>query len=327
MNRAWANSLSDFWHSANLPMWLAIVAAGIFVVALVVMVFRAERSFAKGGLIVIVLLALGIAVIVMMTRGPSSTSQSSASVASATAPDRRPAVQTISPQAPIMASLPALSCLDGIAGESVENACEKAVFASAESTAAAVSYAAVQITRLASFGAVVNADKMKTPELTALRRTIERDRYGLIAQVLLMREGCTSTACPFFQSLTSAERVTSNMNERLYDGFVGNYAQLWNTSVAGPQTGAPPMAALAPGALQGKPLSGDFPNASSIPPVNIMTPEPSAQGAQSAPRAPDGDASSARAPSEPASAKKKNAQKSRAQAPVSLAPAQAGDNN
>jgi hypothetical protein len=73
-------------------------------------------------------------------------------------------------------------------------------------------------------------------------------------------------------------------------------------------------------------MSGDFPSASSIPPVNIMTPEPAAQGAQSAPRQPDSNAASARAAA-PAAPKKSGAQKSRAQAPTSLAPAQADDNN
>ena len=46
------------------------------------------------------------------------------------------------------ASLPALSCIDDLAGETVLAACEKALFGSAESAAAAVSYAASRITRL-----------------------------------------------------------------------------------------------------------------------------------------------------------------------------------
>ena len=44
----------------------------------------------------------------------------------------------------------ALACLDTIAGETVENACEKALFASPEATAAAVSYVAAQLSLLAA---------------------------------------------------------------------------------------------------------------------------------------------------------------------------------
>ena len=44
----------------------------------------------------------------------------------------------------------ALGCLDAIAGETVEAACEKALFASPEATAAAVSYVAAQLSLLAA---------------------------------------------------------------------------------------------------------------------------------------------------------------------------------
>ena len=43
----------------------------------------------------------------------------------------------------------ALACLDGAAGEAVENACEKTVFAGPQSTAAAVAYMAARLTLLA----------------------------------------------------------------------------------------------------------------------------------------------------------------------------------
>ena len=81
----------------------------------------------------------------------------------------------------VNASLPALSCVDDLAGESVETACEGALFASPDSVAAAVSYAASQVSSLTAFGDVSAANKVMTPELQALRRAVERDRYGLVA--------------------------------------------------------------------------------------------------------------------------------------------------
>lgn len=328
MNRAWAASLSNLWHSTNWPIWLVIAAAAVVVVVLIVIAIRSEGSFPKGAVIFVAIVGIGIAAFAFMTRGPSSASvQSATSAASAPAiPDRRPvanvAAVSLPPQPP--ASLPALSCLDGFAGESVESACEKALFASADSTAAAVSYAAAQINRLASFGAAAAADKIMTPDLGALRRAIERDRYGLIAQVLTSRDGCTSTACPFFASLTKTTQIAGNMNERLYDGLVGRYSPFWNAPAV---QAAAPAAPPPPGPVPGRPVSGDFPSASSIPPVNIMTPEPSAQGTQSTPRQADSSAPPSRATAPPTAPKKSSAQKSRAQAPTSLAPAQADDNN
>lgn len=251
MNRAWASSIENFWQSANLPMWLTIAAAGFFAIVLLVTLFRAERSVANGALTVITLLAIGIAVTAMMRAAESS----------GVSGDIKSAVQS-------NASLPALACLDGLAGESVEAACEKALFASADSVAAGVSYTAAQISRLAAFGNAAAANKVMTPELNALRRTIERDRYGLVAQVLKTREGCTLTAaCPFFQSLTNSGQISSNMSENLYDSFVGRYASSWNAppaiSVAG--SGVAPIAALGTVPPPGKPVSGDFPSAASIP--------------------------------------------------------------
>ncbi|MGL5168657.1 MAG: hypothetical protein ACRC9K_22490 [Afipia sp.] len=321
MNRAWATSIENLWHSQNLPMWLTIAAAGFFAVVLLVTLFRAERSVANGALTVITLLAIGIAVTSMMrASGVAGGGQSGDSKSSGQA----------------AASLPALACLDGLAGESVETACEKALFASADSVAAGVSYTAAQITRLAAFGNAAAANRVMTPELSALRRTIERDRYGLVAHVLATREGCSLSApCPFFQSLTNSAQISSNMSENLYDGFVGRYAPSWNAPPA--SAGAPaPVAALGTVPPPGRPVSGDFPSAASIPPINIMTPETAPQGAQAAQRPAEPGASppARSAPAAvinpqpaPTAAKKPAPQKSRAQAPVQLAPPAASDDN
>ena len=75
----------------------------------------------------------------------------------------------------------------------------KALFGSAESAAAALSYAASQITRLTAFGDVAAANKNLTPELQTLRRAVERDRYGLMAYVLLARDHCTPSHCAAFR--------------------------------------------------------------------------------------------------------------------------------
>ncbi|MDO8978033.1 MAG: hypothetical protein Q7V17_02230 [Afipia sp.] len=327
MDRAWASSIENFWQSANLPMWLTIAAAGFFAIVLFVTLFRAERSVANGALTVITLLAIGIAVTTMMRAAGSSGGSG----------DIKSAGQS-------NASLPALACLDGLAGESVEAACEKVLFASADSVAAGVSYTAAQVTRLAAFGNAGAANKAMTPELNALRRTIERDRYGLVAQVLKAREGCTLTAsCPFFQSLTNSGQISSNMSENLYDGFVTRYAASWNAPPAlAAGSAIAPITALGTVPPPGKPVSGDFPSAASIPPINIMTPEPAAQGSQaerrpsepgasppprSAPAAVINPQPAPTAAKKPAPQPQSQSQKSRAQAPVQLAPPAATDDN
>lgn len=327
MNRAWTASLSDIWHSPNFPMWLTIIAAVLFAVILLVTLFRAEKSAANGALTVITLLAVAIAVAAMVRAEFGRA-----------APDGLPVQAT--------ALLPALSCLDELAGEAVETACEKAVFASADSTAAAVSHAARQITTLSGFGTVAAADRLMTPDLQALRRAIERDRFGLIAHVLMTRDACTLSECAFFRSLTNTAQISINMSEKLYDSLVGRYAPSWGMPEAShvvPPTaalspvplpvqpgGAPAAAAAAVGTTvpTGKPVSGDFPSAASIPPINIMTAEPPAppKAAQENTASTPQRATPPAHPA-PAAAKKPPAQKSRPQAPVPLAPPPPAEDN
>ena len=90
----------------------------------------------------------------------------------------------------------ALSCLDELAGETVEAACERAVFASPEGVAAAVSYVTAQLALLADGTALCpSSDANYAGELASLRTALELDRFGIVAHVLVEREGCTVDRC------------------------------------------------------------------------------------------------------------------------------------
>ena len=315
MNWAWATSLDHFWRSPAFPMWLTLAAAGFFGIIVLITLLRAEKSVANGALTVITLLAIGIA---------------SAATLRGFGPDGRGTSGETGSPTPVIAALPALSCIDDLAGEAVLTACEKSLFGSAENAAAAIAYAASQISRLTASGDVAAANKRLTPELAMLRRAVERDRYGLMAYVLLARDHCTPSDCAAFRALTDRRQIVANMDERTYDGLISRYAPSWNAPAA-----AAPVAALAPTMPTGKPTNADFPSAASTPPVNIMTPEPGSAPTPSA-RAPAAmanaplpsprPASSTAGPTTaaaPAAAKKQPAAKSTRAAPVQLAPAAA----
>src|SRR3981081_1841166 len=265
MNWAWTTSLDQLWRSSTFPMWLTLAAAGFFGIILLITLVRAEKSVANGALTVITLLAIGIAAAATMRgfgpgdRGASGETRSSAQQTSAV--------------------LPALSCIDDLAGETVLAACEKALFGSAESVAAGVSYDGSQITRLTAFGDAAVANKNLTYELLTLRRAIERDRYGLMAQVLMARDQCTPAQCAAFRALTDSHQIVVNMAERSYDALISRYAPSWNAPAAAP------VAALLSSVPTGKPTNAEFPTAASTPAVNIMTPEPGPATAPSPPRA------------------------------------------
>jgi hypothetical protein len=275
MNWAWATSLDFLWRSPSFPMWLTLAAAGFFAVIALVTLVRAEKSTANGALTVITLLAIGIAVAATIRgfgplgRGTSGDNQS---------------------PPPVTAALPALSCIDDIAGETVLTACEKALFGSPEAAAAALSYAAAMITRVTASGGVAAANANMTAGLQMERRAVERDRYGLMAYVLAVRDHCTPSACFAFRSLTDSTQIAANMDQRVYDGLIVRYAPSWNAPAAAPAPA--PVAIMSPGTT-GKPTNADFPSAASTPPVSIMTPEP---GAAPTPSPPHPAAPTANAP-------------------------------
>jgi hypothetical protein len=272
MSWAWAASLDQLWRSPAFPMWLTLAATGFFGIIVLITLWRAEKSVANGALTVVTLLAIGIAgAATIRGFGPGGAGASA----------EAPSLQTTN------AALPALSCIDDLAGDAVLTACEKALFGSAESAAAAVSYAASRITRLTALGDVATANRSMTPDRQTLRRSVEHDRYGLMAQVLQARDHCTPSDCAVFRALTDSHQIAANMEERVYDGLISRYAPLWNTPAA-----AGLVAALPPSMPTGKPTNADFPSAASTPPVSIMTPEPGT-GTAPAPRAP---ASAANAP-------------------------------
>jgi hypothetical protein len=176
----------------------------------------------------------------------------------------------------------ALACLDAIAGDAVADACEKAVFATPEATAAAVAYVAEQLALLAS-GSEQARRAGASPDggarMAQLRRAIEADRFGFAAHVLSVRDGCTPDRCGAFALLQDTGRLSANLAERPFDAYIKLYAAGWPAAGDRPVASNQPPAATAPAAAPKASSNLYFPSASSIPPVNIMTAEPAARSA------------------------------------------------
>jgi hypothetical protein len=294
MQWAWATSLDELWRSPSFPMWATLIAAAFFAFLVLIVLLRADKTMANGALAVIALLAIGIA---------------STTTVRGFGPPSRAADTAVEPRggaAQHVALAPALACLDGLAGESVEAACEKAVFGSADTTAAAVSYAAGQVSRVV---AASNARTL-TPEQQILKRAVERDRYGLVAQVVMIRDRCVVTDCPLFRALSDTNQIKANMNERLYDTLVVRYSSAWTNAAAAVPSPAAGLLSGAPASGNtptGRPSTVDYATSSAIPPVSIMTADPPAPAAAAAAKSTGGQQGSA-APSPAAAAKSSSGQ-------------------
>jgi len=257
MTWAWATSLDHIWDSPSFPMWLTVGAGAFFALILLITLLRADRSVANGALTVITLLAIGVAVASNL-RGHDSV------VRAASGETRSAPVATF--------NVPALACIEDLSGDAVGQACEKVVFGSAESTAAAVNYAASMLSRLTALGDAAVAQKTMGPDMQAMRRAIEHDRYGLVAQVLLARDRCQPTACPAYRSLTDNHQIITNMDEHTFDNLVARYAPSWNAPPVAAVSS--PMAMLPASLPTGRPTNAEFPSAANTPAVSIMSPEP-----------------------------------------------------
>jgi hypothetical protein len=186
-----------------------------------------------------------------------------------------------------------LACLDAGAGDTVETACEKAVFADARSVAAAVAYTAARLALVKdAYDLAQRGDGRALASFTGARRAIELDRYGLVAQVLTQREGCTIQQCPAFAALTDSGMIKANIKGHVFDQYVSRHAVDWDKAPQAhpepaPQAAQPPGApapeasvlpvpAPTPATGVHRPVDSrwDFPSAASIPPVSIMNAEP-----------------------------------------------------
>lgn len=188
-----------------------------------------------------------------------------------------------------MAPGSALGCLDNLAGETVDAACEKALFASPSSVAEASAYSAARLTLLADFASYSKrggggVDTAATP----LRRALETDRFGFVAHVLAIRDACTVESCKPLELFRDAARVRMNLSGQTLDRYVDHYVTAWGlpgSNVADAGAAMPVgSAATGPGGPPKKAVDIDFPSSASIPPVSIMNPEPKTPPAANASR-------------------------------------------
>jgi hypothetical protein len=266
-----------------MPVWATGALAALLVVCCVVALRRAGRDHIAGGAVsvALILIGTGLAWLYIETAGRQEV------LAERRALQQRVgalAARAIAPGSP-------LGCLNGMAGEAVEAACERVLFATPEAMATAVSYVAAQWTLFADINAFVRRGHagLERP-LADLRRAIESDRYGLVAHVLATREGCSANLCPAVVLLRDPGRVNANLSQQTYDSYVGRYSAGWpahapaptaeGTTAATPgltSAPSPSTAAAAHPRLPGPDVF--FPSSDSIPPVNIMTAEPAMEPA------------------------------------------------
>ncbi len=272
MSMDWLPGLDLSSGTLTLPLWAVGVALALIVALVVVAVIRAGIGELGGFIFRIAIIA--IAVVFGWTYLNRAGERDRAD-------ERRALDQRASDLiGRALASGSPIACLEPATGDAVEAGCERAVFASPETLAAATAYMSARLALLSdAHDFATRRDTNYETSIAGLRRMVAADRFGLASQVLAARDGCTADNCDAFNLVYDDKRLRANLRDRTFDQLVGRYAVNWPARVPRP------VASTAPAAPTGTPNPNvQFPSSQSIPPVSIMNNEPPAP-ANSAPTA------------------------------------------
>jgi hypothetical protein len=245
-------------------LWVVGVVAALLVALIVIAVVRSGLN--ELGSLVFRAAVIVIAVFIGWTYVNRSAERDKA--------DERRALDQRAAELVGRASAPgsAIACLEATNTETVEGACERVVFASPETVAAATAYISARLNLLAdAHEYTARRDQGYESSIAGLRRTIAADRYGLASQVLATRDGCTADACDAFGLVYDDKKLRANLKDRLFDTTVARYSVNWPTRTR-------PLASTAPAGTSGPVTSPganvNFPSSAAIPPGSIINSEP-----------------------------------------------------
>jgi hypothetical protein len=261
MNLDWVPGLDLASGTFTVPLWVVGVVAALLVALIVIAVVRSGLN--DLGSLVFRAAVIVIAVVFGWTYLNRSAERDRA--------EERRALDQRSAELVSRATAPgsAIACLEATNTETVEGACERLVFAGPETVAAATAYIGARLTLLAeAHEYTARRDQGYESSIAGLRRTIGADRYGLVSQVLAMRDGCTADACDAFGLVYDDKKLRANLKDRVFDATVGRYSVSWPTRTR------PLASSTSSGPVTPPGPNVNFPSSASIPPVSIMNNEP-----------------------------------------------------
>jgi hypothetical protein len=221
-----------------------------------------------------------------------------------------------------------LACLDPHGGSVLIEGCEKTIYSSPEQVAASLAFVAARLDLLKEIDALPGAAEREYAALReSLVKAVAADSFGLVAQVLETRDGCLPSSCYAFDLVDDRQQLAANMSGRAYEARIARYAPGWGQRPTGPALASTPGM---PTSGSGNPVNINFPSASSIPPVSIMSNEPGMTGQTGVDAPAKPEARPAPAAATPPPPRRPPAQKAQAPrpapppaAPPTAAPAQA----
>ena len=184
-----------------LPLWAAAAIVAVAVVAIFLSMLRGGRVLVIGGVVGIAFLVLIVTIVWVGAER----------VADRERVEERHALVVRAQNLAAQAAMPGspLACLDAVAGEIVEAACERVLFGAPEGIAAATAYTAARVALLSDgIDYAVRSNASYEGALPGLRRALEADRFGFVAQVLASQYGCSAEHCDAFTLFRDTNRMS-----------------------------------------------------------------------------------------------------------------------
>ena len=252
------------------PLWIAALSAALLALTVCALVLRRSRKgfFAAVGRLFLVLLTAALSGSLIW--GVAAARDRDAQRAALKLRAGELVAQALAPGS-------SLACLDVLVGDTVQAACERAVFATPATVASGVAYVAAQYALLADMTAFSRRSGTDvSDDLVPLRRELEADPFGFLAHVLVRRDGCTSEHCQAFALLHDPSHVRTNIIAQTLQHYIDHYRDVWARTADAPVVGAADISPTGTADPTKRKVSVDidFPSAASIPPISIMNSEP-----------------------------------------------------
>lgn len=201
----------------TLPGW-AFAAAGVGVLVLLILILRPR---ADSGIATLAQLALVAVVAGAAYFGLKQYEDNSRFTERKAIEDR---AATLLSQANQPGSV--LGCLNP-ALPTLDEACEKTIFAEPQRVASAIGVTADRIALLYDATAFAAREPAFLDRFDHLRRSLEADPYGLVAHILATEHKCIPDSCPRFRILKDVDKVKANLTARKFDGLLAKYKETW----------------------------------------------------------------------------------------------------
>jgi hypothetical protein len=212
--------LNNLSAAVAVPGWI-LIAGGIGIVLLLILIFR-PRGDGGTGITVLSQLALVAVVGGAAFFGLKQSEDTSRVVERKAIEDRAVALSTQSSQPGSV-----FGCLNFAEAPALDEACEKTIFGEPQRVASAVSITADRIALLYDATLYAVREPAFLDRFENMRRSLEADRYGLVAHVFATEHKCIPDSCTRYRILKNTEQVKTNLTGRKFDGLLAKYKETW----------------------------------------------------------------------------------------------------